>query len=275
MPELPDDPNAIEIRRLRSHEDYAACVQLQYETWGDDFDGAVPRSLLQVTQRVGGVSGGAFTPEGRMVGCVYGITGTQSARIVHWSDILAITPDARRLGLGRRLKLFQRNECLAVGCDVMHWTYDPLQALNANFNLNKLGARPIEYVVDMYGDTGSDLHTGIGTDRFVVQWDLESSRVADILDGDRPKSPKGTKDAPVVNTDEGAPYPDAPLVRVEIPADINKAKQAHPEAGAEWRQSTRKAFVHYLVERGYTVAAFIPPKDAAFRGYYVLKGKAE
>lgn len=275
MTDLPTDPNAIEIRRLRSHADYVECVALQFETWGDDFDGVVPPSILQVTQRVGGVSGGAFTPDGRMIGCVYGLTGTQGARLVHWSDILAITREARGLGIGRRLKIFQRNECLAIGCEVMQWTYDPLQALNANFNLNKLGARPIEYVVDMYGDTGSELHAGIGTDRFVAQWDLDSSRVGDILDGQRPKLPKGSKDAPIVNAEENTLYPDVPFVRVEIPADINKAKQAHPEAGAEWRHATRGPFVHYLVERGYTVAAFIPPKDASFRGYYVLKRKSE
>jgi energy-coupling factor transporter ATP-binding protein EcfA2 len=166
----------------------------------------------------------------------------------------------------------QMAECLEIGCELMQWTYDPLQSLNANFNINVLGARPIEYVVDMYGDTGSDLHAGIGTDRFVVQWDLASARVGRILEGQPPALPDGAEDAPVANAEGVEAPPDVPLVRVAIPADINKAKQAHPEAGPEWRQSTRAAFVHYMVERGYSVTAFLPPKDATHRGYYVLKG---
>ena len=129
--------------------------------------------MLKVTQYIGGVTAGAFDPDGRLLGFVFGMMGSMDGRLVHWSDLLAVHPDARNKGLGRRLKLFQRQLLLPLGVETMFWTYDPLVTKNAYLNIVRLGARPTEYVVDMYGaDTHSAMQGGIGTDRFVVAWDL-------------------------------------------------------------------------------------------------------
>ncbi len=266
-----------EIRHLRTLDEYEAAVALQYATWGPDFAGCVPVSLLKVTQRIGGVTGGAFAATKELAGCVYGITGIQNNTLVHWSDILAVRQGYRGYGLGKRLKWFQRAELLKIGVRTMRWSYDPLQALNANLNLNALGAQPIEYVENMYGDTGSALHVGLGTDRFVVQWALDSDAVSRLAQGDRIPA-RMPSEAPVVNTrengntrrpDVGADLPQSPSVLVEIPASINEAKKEDATAGGAWRRSTRRAFQHYL-DRGYAVTAFGEFRPGRF-GYCLEK----
>lgn len=261
------------IRHLNSLEDYQACVDLQKETWGQAFNGCVPLSILMVSQRVGGISAGAFDDTGKMLGCVYGLTGLRNGKPTHWSDILAVTPEARGTGLGKQLKLFQRAELLKIGVETMLWTYDPLQALNANLNINGLGALPVEYVENMYGDTGSELHTGLGTDRFVVQWNMNSELVERTLAGASREPDPDWEDAPIANTDQSAGelFNQNP-VRVEIPSSINDLEESTPGAGAQWRASTREAFTYYLA-KGYTVTSYY--RSNAQRCFYVLHQNKE
>ena len=172
----------IEYRHLESDQDYEACMVLQAETWGRDFNELVPPTILKISQKMTGVAAGAFRG-GSMLGFVYGLSGARGGRPAHWSHMLAVTREARGLGLGKGLKFFQRDYLLANGVEVMFWTYDPLVARNANLHLNRLGALPVEYVLDMYGEsTGSDLHSDLGTDRFIVSWEFASTRVARILE---------------------------------------------------------------------------------------------
>ena len=167
----------VDIRPLQTLDELRACVTLQRETWGDEFTDVVPASILKVSQRVGGVAAGAFDADGKLLGFVYGLTGVEDGRIVHWSDMLAVRPEARNLGLGRRLKDFQRHAVQQVGGVVIYWTYDPLVARNAHLNINVFGAHIAEYVEDMYGETESPLHRGIGTDRFIVAWPVADAEV--------------------------------------------------------------------------------------------------
>ena len=265
-----------EIRPLQGIDEYEACVDLQQKTWGKDFLGAVPVSILMVSQKIGGITAGAFDDSGNLVGCVYGLTGFTDGQPVHWSDILAVKNSARGHGIGKRLKLHQRDELLKHGVAKMFWTYDPLQSLNANLNFNALGALPSEYVVDMYGETASELHSGGGTDRFIVQWDMASERVKDLLAGAANAATSNLADAPVINTEvvDGTPAPaegdlmDDPTVHVEIPPSINDVKAASAELGEKWRTCTRRAFTHYM-DRGYNVSQFV--RDVDGRCFYVLE----
>src|SRR5437667_10934921 len=126
----------ITIRPLTSQSDYQACIELQRQTWGRDFNDTVPPSILLVSQKLGGVAAGAFSRGGDMIGFVFGITGVENGVPVHWSDMLAVRPDAQKLGIGRRLKEFQRQEVARVGARVIYWTFDPLVARNAHLNFN-------------------------------------------------------------------------------------------------------------------------------------------
>ena len=180
-----------------------------------------------------------------------------SGRPFHWSHMLAVDPAARDLGLGTRLKLYQRELLLAAGVEEVRWTFDPLEARNAHLNLNHLGAEVAEYVEDMYeGEEGSELFAGIGTDRFILSWKIAGERVARALADRRAGAAEPFREAPVVNPGAAiADLPDAPRVRIEIPESIQELKAERPEAGAAWRESTRRAFQGYLA-RGYRVEAF-------------------
>jgi predicted GNAT superfamily acetyltransferase len=284
------EPDAFEVRPLTTQQELAACVELQRLTWGEDFEEVVPRTVLKVSQRVGGVAAGAFAPDGVLLGFVFGMTGVERGRIVHWSDMLAVRSEARNLGIGQRLKEYQRAEARAVGAEVIYWTYDPLVARNAYLNLVKLGARVDEYVEDMYGDSGSVLHVGVGTDRFVVAWDVAPGDEHGGLPA--PLARPGRERAPVLNGDPDGSDPTGSehqmraaahtgLGRVAIPLDIAEVQARSLDRAAAWRRSTRAAF-QWALARGAQVVDFYTDRAAdaqvvdfyadraAERAYYVL-----
>lgn len=265
------------IRPLESQDDYLQCTALQREIWGPEFSEGVPPSLLMATQKVGGVAAGAFDRGGRLLGFVFGLSGIRAGRPAHWSDMLAVREDARGLGLAVRLKMYQRQELLRNGIEVALWSYDPLEARNAHINLNRLGARPIEYVSDMYGEaTGSALHAGLPTDRLLVEWELRDPRVETLVSGEALPATWRAPGAPIVNTvlsggtvmPRAPELPDAPEVRVEIPADLQSVKRGTPELARTWRMSTRRAFTHYM-NRSYRVVGFAREPETN-RCFYLL-----
>ena len=223
--------DGIVIRRVETQAEYEECVRIQDETWGAGFSERVPSAILKVSQYLGGVTAAAFdgaAADARILGFVFGMTGIRDGQLVHWSDMLAVRPEARGGGIGERLKRHQRELVRALGVETMHWTFDPLVARNARLNLVRLGARATEYVPNMYGDsTGSPLHGAMPTDRLVVSWDLTRD------------------DAPPV-------APDAPRARIAVPHDVHALP---PEERADWRATTRAAFLDHLA-RGYAIVAF-------------------
>ena len=250
-----------EVRALATRSEYEACVELQRDIWGQDFVDVVPATILMVSQRVGGVASGAFDPSGRLVGFVFGISGFRDRVAVHWSDMLAVRPDARRRGLGRRLKLHQREILLAAGIKKIYWSFDPLMTGNARFNLVTLGALPVEYIVNMYGDTSSELHQGLDTDRLIIEWRLTEPAVERALAGEPRYLPDAARTGPVIPTNQtGAAatgLPRAPWVRLEIPADVEHLKATAPELAREWQSSFRRAFTAYLNEgQGCAIGIF-------------------
>jgi predicted GNAT superfamily acetyltransferase len=168
------DPTTVEIRALVSLEDREQAVALQEATWGAGFKERIPAAMLLIAEKTGGVAGGAFAADGRMLGFVFGVVGVRDGTLFHWSDMLALEPAARGLGLAERLKHWQAARCRALGIREMFWTFDPLVARNAWFNLRRLGAEIAEYVENIYGVTDSPLMGAIPTDRFVARWRMDA-----------------------------------------------------------------------------------------------------
>ncbi len=262
----------ITIRDLATLEEYQACVALQDETWGEGFSERVPSAILRVSQKIGGVTAGAFDPAGKLLGFVFGMTGIRFGRLAHWSDMLAVREEARGHHLGEQLKQYQRERCLALGVEVMYWTFDPLVARNAHLNLNRLGATAAEYVEDMYGsNTGSTLHGAVPTDRFVAAWDLTRTFVP-TPGADLPAP--GDPGSPIANPldDHGRPMVrdvgHAPTVRVQVPADAEGLRAHGADLPLRWRMAVRQA-VAPLIARGYAVTRFVRAHEGTLP-YYVF-----
>jgi predicted GNAT superfamily acetyltransferase len=265
------DPDGLTFRPFASLPDYEACIELQRLTWGREFSDVVPLSMLKVTQKAGGIAAGAFSADGRLLGFIYGLAGCAEDRPFHWSHMLAVDPQARDLGLGTRLKLYQRDVLLELGIGEVRWTYDPLEARNANLNLNHLGAEVAEYVEEMYEGEMGELAKGIGTDRFIVSWRIAGEQVARALADHRRGEAERFREAPVANPGAAEQdLPDASRVRIEIPENIQAVKVDQPETAMAWRTSTRRAFETYLA-RGYTVETFYREEGRCFYGLELPK----
>ncbi|MFH0991311.1 MAG: hypothetical protein V1799_14990 [bacterium] len=271
------------LRRLYSQNDYQQCVELQDETWGTGFNERVPASILMVNQKIGGITAGAFDREGSMLGFVFGMTGLIDGRPVHWSDMLAVRNEIRGSGLGKELKLYQRDLLLPLGIEEVYWTFDPLVARNAHMNLNKLGAEISEYVADMYpDDTNAELNRGLGMDRFIAVWKITSERVIKAI-ADPPSELQPDAGITPVNSlleKGGRPVPMemelpmVPRIYIEIPLDIQAAKRESSALVQQWRQTTRHAFLHYLTN-GYHVQSFIRDLETNRRYYLLIADEAQ
>jgi len=271
---MTDPLSTITVRDLATLGEYAECCEIQEETWGRGFSERVPAAILRVSQQVGGVTAGAFDANDRMVGFVFGLTGLRDGRPAHWSDMLAVREEARGRHIGDRLKHFQRERVRTLGVETMLWTCDPLVARNVHFNVNRLGALPVDYVVNIYGsNTGSTLHGSLPTDRLVIAWPL--MRVFNPVPGaDAPHA--GDDRLPLTDplADDGTPHFVSPpsaatSVRVQIPHDLVAVQAVGGDLALRWRLAVRESF-ELLRDRGLRVTRLVRPGSDALP-YYVFE----
>jgi predicted GNAT superfamily acetyltransferase len=176
------NPGPVLIRPCVGFEELDACVQMQKDVWGWADRDLLPRRLFIVAQNIGGHVVGAFDGD-RLVGFAMALPGISQGHHYLHSYMLAVEPDYRNQGIGRRLKLFQREEALGRGITRMQWTFDPLEIKNSFLNVGKLGAIVRRYAVDFYGVSSSRLHGQVPTDRLYAEWWLDSDRVCSALGG--------------------------------------------------------------------------------------------
>ena len=225
------------IREIESFAELRAVEELQKEVWGiPDLD-VVPATHLIAAKAAGGVLLGAFDRD-VLAGFVYGFGALEDGKVAHHSHMLAVKNAYRNFNLGYKLKLAQREAVLAKGVDVITWTFDPLQSLNAHFNFTKLGVISDRYVIDFYGEEATSFLHQTGTDRLWVKWLLSSARVVNRLNATHPEQEKP-----------------ADKLLIEIPGDINAVQQQSPALAREWRQRTQRAFTE-AISAGYTVVDF-------------------
>src|SRR5262249_20223101 len=273
----------VQIRELTTLEDCRHVAALERSVWGyTDAEDVVPPPVLLVSIKRGGILLGAFDERGTMKGFVYSIAAVKNGRLTQWSHMLGVTDDARNSGVGLRLKLAQRTRALAMGVDLIEWTFDPLQALNAHLNFAKLGVVVEDYEENIYGDSSSPLHHGSPTDRFVAEWRLTTPNVERRIAARGLVRDASLVPAPAVNrvvTSGGRLTPgEADLslsdrrLLVEIPGHYGDTLATDPPLAREWRLATRRIFQHYFA-RGYRAIDFFLADDRS-RGQYLLERSA-
>jgi predicted GNAT superfamily acetyltransferase len=229
-----DVTSALTIRKCEALDDMRACFALQKEVWNFSDAELVPVRVFVLASRIGGQVMGAF--DGRdLVGFALAIPGIRNGHAYLYSHMLAVRQPYRNAGLGRRLKLFQRDDALAGGFELMEWTFDPLEIKNAYLNIEKLGAIARRYNVNQYGITTSPLQGGLPTDRLVAEWWMKSQRVEAVLNG---------RNVPQFDT----------KTTVGVPAKIYewKATEATRSLAIEVQSSNREKFLKAFGE-GLTI----------------------
>ncbi len=176
-------PASIRIEALERLADFDRCVDLQIAVWGYSDGDVIPRRVFLLAQRIGGQVIGAFDGP-TLAGFAMALPGYRNGSPYLHSHMLAVLPEYRNLGLGRRLKLAQRDDALARGFELMEWTFDPLEIKNAHLNIARLGAISRRYHPDFYGASSSPLQGGLPTDRLYAEWWLGSERVLSRLRGE-------------------------------------------------------------------------------------------
>src|SRR5579863_297722 len=241
--------DSILIRHCRGLDELRACVALQKEVWNFSDAELVPLRMFVVADKVGGQVMGAFSGND-MVGFALSVPGTRSGHIYLHSHMLAVKKEQRNSGLGRRLKLFQREDALSRGIELIEWTFDPLEIKNAYLNLEKLGAIARRYNINQYGITSSPLQGGLPSDRLIAEWWLKSKRVETLL---------ATGSNPSFNLEQSIAVPAQIYDWKATPETRERAKQVQERN----REQFLRAFSHGLAVLGYE-------RDAAGNGKYLL-----
>lgn len=187
----------VTIRPCHTLAEFDEMVELEFRVWEFGERDVVPSQMYVVAAKIGGQIFGAFV-ENKMAGFALAYPGIRDSKPYLHSHMAAVLPEFRDLGIGRLLKLAQREDALARGISLIEWTFDPLQPRNAYFNLCRLGVVVRRYLIDVYGSTSSPLHAGLPTDRLVAEWYLDSKRVTDIIRGTPRSKPKVCERIPIV-----------------------------------------------------------------------------
>jgi predicted GNAT superfamily acetyltransferase len=231
----------VKIRHCHGIAEFEACVRVEREVWKSADIDVVPIPVFVIASHTGGQVLGAFAST-ELIGFAMAITGWRDRAPFLHSHMAAVLGPYQNRGVGRRLKLAQREDALARGIQLIEWTFDPLVTKNAYFNFMKLGAVAKRYLPNAYGITTSPLHGSLPTDRLVAEWHLGSKRVLDLLAGKAP-----------------APRVPAKAARICIPSNIEELRANHPAGARELQSEIRADFLRWF-EKGY-VATVVAPSD--------------
>ena len=224
----------IQVRKCERLEEFHGCVELQRQIWGEADLEVEPVTMFVVAAHTGGQVLGAFE-NGRMIAYTLAIAGLQDHVPYLHSHMTGVLSDYRDRGVGRMLKLFQREEALSRGIRLIQWTFDPLELRNAHFNLNRLGAISRQYLPNLYGTTTSPLHRGLATDRLLVEWRLDSSRAVAAIQS----LATGPVEAPAM---------------IALPPELEHWQQANAPEVKKVQSRVREEFTRWF-RKGYAAVA--------------------
>jgi predicted GNAT superfamily acetyltransferase len=209
-----------------------------------------------------------------MIWFVYSLPGIKHGKATQWSHMAGVVAEHRSAGLGQTLKLLQRDRTLAMGLDLIEWTYDPLQAMNAHLNFAKLGVIAEEYAENIYGTSSSPLHQGNPTDRFVAEWWIRTPHVERRLAPPaRSRCGRAVWATPRRSTgprDRASGWSRSTSISPSRRAGSSwkfrwgspRCWRARPSSALAWRICTRAIFTTYF-DRGYRAVDFILDREGA------------
>ena len=226
------------IEFLQDIELLRQCVDLQRKAWGFADEDLLPLRMLVVCAKIVGQVFGALDSDRRVLGFLNAFPGLREGKVYLHSQMMGVLPEFQNMGIGKKLKLRQRDEAMSRGIQRVEWTFDPLETRNARFNIEVLGAICRRFCVNTYGMTSSHLRAGLPTDRLVAEWHLESARVQSRL---RP------------NPIEPAPMPSS--TAVELPSNISELKSRDPQAALKVQLEFRETILN-LLAKDYCVTKF-------------------
>ena len=269
----------ITLRDLHTLDECQQVVELEKQIWGyADPQDLVPAIMLFLCAKRGGILIGAEDASGMPVGFAFSMASIVDGRPAQWSHMMGVTAGAREQGLGRRLKLAQRTRALAMGLELIEWTFDPLQAINAHLNFARLGVVATTYAENIYGDSSSVLHRGTPTDRLIAEWWIQRPHVERrIAAGPFVARDRAVASAPVLNELSARDPWDMPgettrsaegaRVLIRVPARFSEMQAQEPALAQAWRMQTRELFTACFA-RGYRAVDFV--KDGRDGGAYLL-----
>jgi predicted GNAT superfamily acetyltransferase len=251
----------VEVRHCRTIAEYEQCLRLERITWGEGI--LVPTAIFVVAQETGGQILGAYSGN-ELVGFTLALAGIHEGGPFLHSHMTAVLEAYRDHGVGRSLKLFQRQDALARGIPLVEWTFDPLELKNAHFNLMRLGAIARRFIPDCYGVTESPLHAGMPTDRLVAEWWLDSPRVNALLASTPADSRARSGVAAAHETPSDA-------VEIAVPINVGELRFLNREAAQRIQSEVREQFAKYFA-KGYVVTSIATAGPVA---EYALQPVAE
>jgi predicted GNAT superfamily acetyltransferase len=216
-------PASYRVKLLDDIDQLRQCLEIQRLAWSFSDADILPIRSLLICSKIGGQVFGAVDDDGEVLGFLNAFPGYRDGKVYLHSNMMGVRPEYQSNGIGRELKLAQREEALSRGIELVEWTFDPLEVRNARINLELLGAICRTYLPNFYGVSSSRLHGGLPTDRLVAEWHLNSSRV---------KSRLGSKTVP-------APQMQS-MLSVEVPLSIKELKSSAPEEAARIQSGLRE-----------------------------------
>lgn len=264
----------ISYQPITDIDDINKVVELQRRIWGPDVVTTLPQLVAAVHN--GGVIIGAYDNE-QVIGFCYGFPCFKNGQIYLCSHMAGIDPEYRNLGIGNQLKLKQRNWALEYGYRKIIWTFDPLETRNAYLNLCKLGGYVRTYIENYYGTMNDPLNQDLPSDRFQVEWDLDSIKTNQIIQGQSQEMEVWKLYRSLIQY-EFKDLLSTPITRISlgsengylvpVPGDIHLMKSKNIELGKKWRIELRKVFQEAF-SKGYIAVSLIKGTDSIY--YYVLE----
>ena len=237
----------IRIKMIEDAQEMSVCVELQQRIWGYAPIDTVPDQIFIVAKKTGGQVMTAYDGD-TPVGFAVAFAAMREGLTYLHSHMVGVVEEYQNRGVGRLLKLAQRDDALERGIDLIEWTFDPLQLKNAHFNIERLGAIVRHYIPNLYGRTSSPLHAGLPTDRLVGEWWVHSKRVEDVLAGKQRAMGSDCE-------------------RIAIPADIRRICRDEPLTAEKIQTNVREQFLTNIAD-GRAAVGFEFNKE---QGTYLLE----